>query len=30
MGAIHSKTALVVLFNGKSIRANGYLDQLKI
>ena len=29
MGAIHGKKALVVISNGKSTRANGYLDRLE-
>ena len=29
MGAVHGKKALVVISNGKSTRANGYLDRLE-
>lgn len=29
MGAVHGKRALVVISNGKSTRANGYLDRLE-
>lgn len=29
MGAVHGKNALVVISNGKSTRANGYLDRLE-
>lgn len=29
MGVVHGKKALVVISNGKSIRANGYLDRLE-
>ncbi|MCM1155374.1 MAG: iron-containing alcohol dehydrogenase [Roseburia sp.] len=29
MGSVHGKKALIVISNGKSTRANGYLDRLE-